>query len=48
MNPINLTLDMPIIGNCRNCCFPTQKKKKHKAETVKTDEKVKQVVKEKI
>lgn len=32
MNPINLSLDMPISGNCDNfnCCLPKRHSKKNK------------------
>lgn len=41
MNPINLTLDMPISGNCDNfnCCFPKRHSKKNKTrEELKTQD----------
>lgn len=32
MNPINLTLNVPLSGNCDNisCCFPKRHSKKNK------------------
>ena len=45
MNPINLTLDVPITGNCDNlnCCFPSIPKRKSKKN--KQDEKIHEIAK---
>lgn len=40
MNPINLTLDMPISGNCDNfnCCFPKRHSAKRKSQEKKVQD----------